>query len=296
MTRTRRLGLPVLVIGLLGIALAQWVAPLAAPPLYDGVVVAEPYRWLVPPPGEHGAPTSASATLRPIGEASPLLALATAEEPPQAQVFGTDGALVLPAGTSSIKVSITPILPASLPNEGHIAGNVYRIAVTNQKGVPITAPASAQVTVVIRGPDGTVGATIERYADGAWKTLKTEETGSAAQYLAVVTDFGVFTLVASGPGGPYPTATASASIPSASSVDRVSSPGSSAAEAASLGSVAPLVSETSRTSPPPNVGEGPPLIPLAGLLLVAAIGAVLAFRLRGRNRRTPYRGAHPRRR
>ena len=176
-TRTRRLGLPVLVIGLLGIALAQWVAPLAAPPLYDGVVVAEPYRWLVPPPGEHGAPTSASATLRPIGEASPLLALATAEEPPQAQVFGTDGALVLPAGTSSIKVSITPILPASLPNEGHIAGNVYRIAVTNQKGVPITAPASAQVTVVIRGPDGTVGATIERYADGAWKTLKTEETG-----------------------------------------------------------------------------------------------------------------------
>lgn len=292
--RNGRLGLVVLAIGLLGIALVQRVAPLAAPPLYDGVVVAEPYRWLVPPPGEHGNPTSASATLRPIGGASPLLALATAEEPPQAQVFGTDGALVLPAGTSSIKVSITPILPLSLPNDGHIAGNVYRISVANQKGVPITAPASAQVTVVIRGPDGTVGATIERYADGAWKPLKTEDTGSAAQYLAVVTEFGVFTLVAAGPGGPYPTATASR--PSASSVERVSSPGSSAAGAASLGSVAPSVSQTSPASPPPNVGEGPPLIPVAGSLVVAAIGAVFAFRLRGRNRRTPYRGAHPRRR
>ena len=225
-----------------------------------------------------------------------MLALATAEEPPQAQVFGTDGALVLPSGTSSIKVSITPILPVSLPIDGHIAGNVYQISVANQQGVALTAPASAQVTVVIRGPGGTVGATIERYADGAWKPLKTEETGSAAQYLAVVTEFGVFTLVAAGPGGPYPTATASGSGPSPSPADRVSSPETSAAGAASLGSVAPSVSQTSPASPRPNVGEGPPLIPVAGLLVVAAIGAVFAFRLRGRNRRTPYRGAHPRRR
>lgn len=291
--RNRRIGLVVLAIGLLGIVLAQRVAPLAAPPLYDGVVVVDPYRWLVPTPGEHGDPQSATATLRLDGARSPLLAIATPEEPPQAQVFGTGGALVLPSGTSAIKVSITPILPVSLPTDGHIAGNVYRISVANQKGVSLTAPASAQVSVVIRGPDGTAGATIERYADGGWRALKTNDSGFAATYLTVVTEFGDFALVAPGPGGPYPTATASRSGPSVSSSDGFSLASTSPVALGSAGSGETTVSPVPPVSPPTSGGGSPPLGAVVGLLVVAAVGVGTVLRLRGRRRRTPYRGAHP---
>ena len=289
--RNGRPGLLVLAVGLLGIVLAQRVGPLAAPPLYDGVVVVDPYRWLVPPAGEHGDPQSAKATLRLDGARSPLLAIATPEEPPQAQVFGTSGALVLPSGTSSIKVSITPILPLSLPADGHITGNVYRITVANQRGVPLTAPASAQVSVVIRGSDGTAGATIERYADGRWQPLKTSDSGFAATFLAVVTEFGDFALVAPGPGGPYPTATATGH--SASSADTFSLASTSPVTVGAAGSVAPTVSPAPPASPPTNGGGSPPLGAVVGLLVLAAVGVGTAFRLRGRRRRTPYRGAHP---
>lgn len=133
------------------------------------------------------------------------------------------------------------------------------------------------MTVVIRGPEGTVGATIERYADGAWKPLKTEETGSAAQYLAVVTEFGVFTLVAPGPGGPYPTATASGSGPSASSNTSASPPSTSVVAIGSPGSVAPTVSPAPPVSPSTN-GGGPPLgaVVVGFLVLERLAGEALA--------------------
>ena len=296
MIRRRRLGFAALVVGLLVIALAQRISPVAAPPLYDGVVVVDAYVWLVPPPGAKGNPQSASATLRPDHGTTPLIAIATPEQPPQAQIFATTGALVLPPGTTSIKVSITAILPQALPTDGHIAGNVYRISVVNQAGVPLTAPESAKVSAVLRGPDGTAGATIERYTNPGWQPLKTDDAGFGSTYLAVVTQFGDFALVAPGPGGPYPTA----SPAPGASVNPSSSTGVSDAPDGSIAAVSPPRSAPAASGqpvpvgPPADNGGGAPLAAVSGLLVVVVIGASATLLVRRRRRRALYRGAHPR--
>jgi hypothetical protein len=212
--RDRRLGLIAMSAGFLGIALLQSMAPVAAPPLYDGVVVAEPYRWLTPPAGAEGNPNSASKTLDVTGSTSPLLAVGTGETPPQASVIGVDGALVMPPGTTVIKASITPVQPPAQPADGQIAGNVYRIDVSDQSGTRISPGAGAMVTVVLRGPDGTTNATIERFTGTGWQRLKTDESGFANTWLAIVTDFGDFALLTS--AAPSSRGTGLETVPAAS--------------------------------------------------------------------------------
>ena len=264
----RRLGLVVVGLGLLAIGVAQHMAPAMTPPLYDGVVNVDPYRYLVPAAGQRGFPKSATGTAKLEGGKSPLLAIATGEEPPQAQIFATSGAMILPAGTTEIKQSIEPVLPRILPTDGHIAGNVYRIAVTNQAGVPLTAPADQQVTVVIRGPENTHEATIERLTDTGWEKLATEDGGFASTYLAVVTGFGDFALVSPGPGGSYPTAT----------------PAGAPSVAPSGGQVSPAATEpgTEVPSASPDAGGGgtggggPPATAIVGILVALALGGAAA--------------------
>ena len=237
--------------GGLAIVAVQRTAPLLEPPLYDGVIVAEPYRWLVPPPGAVGDPTSASATASLEDEANPLIAVATAESPPQAQIFASRAALVIPEGTTGLVMSIQPVLPQSLPNDGHIAGNVYRILVTNQAGVPLTAPASARVTIVLRGPETEPQVTMAQFGPDGWVPLETTDAGFGSTHLAVVTSFGDFTLIAPGPGGPYPTATAVA----AASGSPTASGRASASGGANPGSGGPS------SSPPSETASGLPVEP-----------------------------------
>jgi hypothetical protein len=105
-------------------------------------------------------------------------------------------------------VSITPVEPASLPSDGHIAGNVYRVTVVNQAGLAVTAPASASVSLVLRAPDATATeGTVSLLKDGTWQPLKTDAAGLGATFLVVVTEFGDFALMQTGPapggsGGP----------------------------------------------------------------------------------------------
>jgi hypothetical protein len=208
-TARRRLALVSIGVGMALAAAARLLAP-GAPPLYDGVVINEPYRWLEPPPGELGGAQGVSATAPLEDGASPLVALATSEQPPQAQVFAPPGALTLPPGTRSLAMSITPIAPSGAPS-GHIAGNVYRFVIANQDGVPATAPADAFVSIVMRGPDDVFEATIERFTDGAWQSLDTSHAGYTNGFLAIVTEFGDFALVAEGASPtaePQPTASA----------------------------------------------------------------------------------------
>ena len=264
----RRLGLVVLGLGLLAIGGAQRAAPALTPPLYDGVVQVDPYRWLVPAQGQRGSPKSATGTDKLENGGSPLLAIATGEQPPQAQIFATSGALILPAGTTSIKESIAPILPRILPTDGHIAGNVYRISVTNQAAAPLTALAAQQVTVVIRGPDNTHSAKIEQLTDTGWGVIPTEDAGSASTYLAVVTRFGDFALVAPGPGGPYPTATPVGAVSSA--------PGSGDASPSATEPVTPQPSASSA----PDLGApgqgAPPTAAIVGVVVAFIVGGAAA--------------------
>ena len=207
MTRDRRIGLVALGLGVLLIGLSQHLAPLAEPPLYDGVYVPQPYVWFVPPAGAKGGAKGATGSVGVDGTANRLIAIATPEQDPQAQVLATSGALVLPAGTTKVKFSIEPVLPAELPADGHIDGNVYRISVTNDAGVALTAPASALVTVVLVSPHTDPDRTIELDDGSGWQKLATQNQGPGV-WLAVVTKFGEFAVVAPGAAtAPYPTAT-----------------------------------------------------------------------------------------
>ena len=184
---------------MLVIVAARLLVP-SAPPLYDGVVPLEAYRWLdPPPPGQHGGAKGATAVVPVQGGKSPLVAVATPELEPQAQILAPPEGLTLPAGTKTIRVSIEPIPPEGVPTDGHIDGNVYRFTVTDQDGTPITAPASARVSVVLRAADPTLSeATIERYANGTWQPSKTSSEGFGATFLTIATDFGDFAVVAPG--------------------------------------------------------------------------------------------------
>ncbi len=278
------------------IVAVQRAAPLLEPPLYDGVVVAEPYRWLVPPPGAVGDPTSASATASLEGGKNPLIAVATAESPPQAQIFASRAALVIPDGTTGLVMSIQPVLPQSLPTDGHIAGNVYRILVTNQAGVPLTAPASARVTIVLRGPETEPQVTMAQFGPDGWVPLETTDAGFGSTHLAVVTSFGDFTLIAPGPGGPYPTAAGSASSsPAASGGANPGSGGPSSSPPSETASSVPA--EPSSPSGGGSASGGPPIALLAAIVAILLLGIIGLSGLRRRTqRRRPYRGARPRRR
>ena len=186
--------------GFLVIVAARVLVP-SAPPLYDGVVPVEAYRWLdPPPPGQHGGAKGATATIAVQGGKSPLVAVATPELEPQAQILAQPGGLTLPAGAKTVKVSIQPVPAEGVPTDGHVDGNVYRIIVVDQDGTPITAPAAALVSVVLRAADHTLSeATVERYADGAWQPGKARAADAGPSFLAVATDFGDFAVVAPGP-------------------------------------------------------------------------------------------------
>src|SRR4029077_11345240 len=70
LTRPRRHGILAIGVGLLAVTCAQLAYPVATP-IFDGVVVAEPYRYLAPPSGGAGSPTSADKIVPVVDAASP---------------------------------------------------------------------------------------------------------------------------------------------------------------------------------------------------------------------------------
>ena len=240
---TRRLALAVIGLGL-GIAgVAQVSAPLGAPPLYDGVVVVQPYVYVNPPAGKPGGAKGASAHVSMNGPKNAVVALATPEQPPQAQVVAGDGSLIVPPSATALDVSITPLNPsveAGVPGAARILGNVYAINLIDQSGVPATAPASGLVTVVLRAPEDAVGAQVGQVVDGAWHPLKSEPMFGST-WVAVVTSFGDFAVIVPGtspatswttlssiaPTGPANGAAPSAAVAPASAESAGSDAGSS---------------------------------------------------------------------
>jgi hypothetical protein len=258
-TRQARPGAASLIAGFAIMALAQLGSQSVAPPLFDGVVVAEPYRWLQPPTDHPGGATGASATLPLKAGQSDLVAVATSEMSPQAQIFAAPGSLTLPSGATSVIVSIQPVVAVPPPPGRYIDGNVYLISVTDQTGAPLTAPASAKVSIVLRSaaPDLT-DAVIARFDGSSWIPLLTSPSGPGS-FLAVVTVFGDFAVVASGTS-PYPTPAGSSDSGGSAATAEVSPPGGS--------SLTPLFS----TSPGPSPGAGSG----GSLAAIFLIGAVLA--------------------
>ena len=189
---------------LLGAALAfcvQVLAPVGVP-LYDGVAIQEPYRYLHPTGDQPGSPSSFSSTPQVDGSTSPELQAFTAEQPPQVQLVMLSDALVLTPGATSLKVGIAPIEPPAVAAGGVIAGNVYRISVTDQSGTPLAIrPCAGCISLVMRGPEGIGDARLQRFADGAWTDVDTIHAGVLGQYATNPKAFGDYAVVAGGPGG-----------------------------------------------------------------------------------------------
>ena len=186
-----RIGVASLAAGLVMIVAAQVLAPLDRPPLYDGVVVEEPYRYLAPGPDQAGDPTSYNGTQPVTGTPSPAFAAATAEGPPQAQIIAQAGAFSIPAEATALAVSITPIAPEP---QDTIAGNAYRFDVVDQAGAPVPVTSGSFVTLLMRAPAGLTDAAMVQLMNGAWTRLPTMRAGSPDTYDVNVDVLGVFAI------------------------------------------------------------------------------------------------------
>jgi len=270
-TASSRAGRLALVAGAIIALGAAILGPRPVVPLYDGVVPVEPYRWLDPPSGAAGDPTSASATAAIVNGGNELIALATDEVTPQAQIFASPGSLVLPPGTRSLNVSIAPVRATTQPADGAIAGNVYRILVTNQSGTLVTAPDSAKVSIVLRSPDpATTEGVIEAFDGTRWHTISDSGSTLAGSFVGVVTSFGDFAVVLPG------------QVPPSSSATPVPTPTSVAASPseATEGPGASVAAGPSPVQTVLRIGA-----PIAALVLVALV-AVIGLRQGGRGRRS----------
>ena len=261
------------IFGLAIVVAAQRVAPIARPPLFDGVVVVDPYRWLSPPPGLPGGAKSGLDTESPDGQG---FGSVTPETPPQAQVIADIGSLDLPGGTTSITVSLEPIVPPAVqPADGVIAGNVYRIRAINQRGASIGVKAGSRLTMLFRGPPSLPSAKVEAFDGGQWQQVgETDPAGIPDMFTTLVSSFGEFALVApSGwtPAGakaaPTTPAATSTAAPPAVTVTQAPSTPAASLPAGSPASDASHVGQTnngSQSSPPPLL--------TAGLLILLVVG------------------------
>lgn len=174
---------------------AQAMAPVGAP-LYDGVVVQEPYRYLHPIGQQPGNPTSFTATPAVTGDVSPEFVAATTESPAQAQLFGQRDAFQLPPGATSLTVSITPVEPPSVEPEFPIAGNVYRFAVTDQDGVPLAIkPCQNCLTLFLRGPEFLDVGRLERFTGSGWEDVGAIHNPMTGMYQWNATALGDFAIL-----------------------------------------------------------------------------------------------------
>ena len=195
MTRDRALGWLVVLAGV-GLALAIQVRAPVGVPLYDGQPIVETYRYLHPANGQRGDPTSASSTKEVDDTKTPVFAVATEEQPPQAQMTVQEDAFQLPPGTTELQISITPVDPAAQPTDGQIAGNVYRFSVTTPSGqalVPSTCDTCR--TLVIRAPESVTDGTIAHLESGAWVNVATFHAGIAGMFQANAPAMGDYAII-----------------------------------------------------------------------------------------------------
>jgi hypothetical protein len=191
------------VVGGLGLALLVQTRAPTGVPLYDGVVVPDPYRFLHPTGDQVGDPTSFDTTKAVSGNASPLFAAATSENPPQAQLIAQQDAFQVPPGTVAIEVTIDPVDATAQPTEGSISGNVYRISVTDQDGKALTPkPCDTCRSLVLRAPDNSTEGAIAYLQGEAWTKLATFHAGTVGIFQANADALGDYAVISgAGPSG-----------------------------------------------------------------------------------------------
>ena len=222
------------------------------------------------------APPGTSATIAVEGGQNRIVAVATTETPPQAQILATPGALMLGQGATKLSVSITPVEPVQPVPAGYIDGNVYRFVVVDQLGRPATAPASAYVSIFLRAANqADVDGTIERFDGTSWSPLQSSSEGGAG-FLAIVTDFGDFAVVGTG-ASPFATPT-----PATTEAPPTATPAATAPEATIPGAATPAPSAA--PAPPFDTLPVAVLAAVGGIGVLGVIGAVVLLARRRRQR------------
>jgi hypothetical protein len=204
MTRGARAGWLTIAVGMLLLVAAARLSPVWHAPLYDGLVIEDPYRYLEPPPGKPGNPTSVSDTLALDQGVSPQLYSGTLETPPQAQMVADRDAFQLPSGTTSIKASISPIKPPAPVTEGRISGNVYRFSVVNQAGADLSLLPGTTITIVVRAPNNVANGTIVHFNGTSWVKVPTDNGGLVDLYATNATELGDYAVLVTGAQTPEP--------------------------------------------------------------------------------------------
>ena len=199
-SRVRPTGGAALVAGFIVILAARIGGPLAVP-LYDGVIVVEPYRYLSPGTGQAGSPTVYDVSTPISSGASPSIAAATKENPPQAQLIASPGAVALAATTTAIRVKLEPVTPTADEPSPLIAGNVYRLAVIDQSGAGLGATTGTSWTLVLRAPAGVSDASIGRFADGSWQSLPTQSSSQPGIFATNISSPGDYAVLATPASG-----------------------------------------------------------------------------------------------
>ncbi len=193
-TPGRRLAAVVLVAGLGMTWLGQAISPTPTTPLFDGVFIEDPYRYVDPPAGADGDPFPVEVTEPVTDGAVPLLAVATAEVPPQAQIIAQADAFEISSDVTSITVSIVP----SAPSDPDLVGNVYTVSVTDQAGSALTVRADALVTLVLRAPQPDLVAQVAHFDETRWMPLPSEHGGLPDLFAANIDELGDFAVLITG--------------------------------------------------------------------------------------------------
>jgi hypothetical protein len=244
-----RLPAGVLLVGL-GLTWLAAINPSARPaPLFDGVFIEDPYLFVDPPPGAPGDPPSADATQPVVDGSVPLLAVATTEVPPQAQIIAEADAFAISAGTESVTATIVP----AAANDPAVSGNVYRFNVTDPGGASLQIRPGSRVTIVVRAPQPDPAAQLARFDGTDWVTIPTESGGLPDLFAANITQLGDYAVVLTGPAAS----------------------GSQGASVAASSSPAPSGSGGDES------GLGGPPVWVVGLLVAAALGAGITWGLLG---------------
>ena len=172
---------------MLGLAAAALLhGRVAAPPVYDGIVVPpEPYRWESPPPNLRAGnkpPLSGQATLPVLN--GQVAGGGVQTDDTQVVIYFGPGTFKAPAGTKTVKCTIEPDPnPPPAPSGIEIRGNVYRIGCAAQPGgEPLTVASSYHLTM--RFPPGAFKE-IQYNDGGGWRALPTLRAPGGDPYASV---------------------------------------------------------------------------------------------------------------
>lgn len=113
-------------------------------------------------------------------------------------------AFQLPAGTTSIKASITPIKPPAPVAEGRISGNAYRFSVVNQAGTSLSLLPGTTITIVLRAPNNVANGTIIHFNGSSWDKVPTDNGGLVDLYATNATELGDYAVLVTGAQTPEP--------------------------------------------------------------------------------------------